>query len=263
MKPRYLKMKLSPMGISWLHLRNPWMALACSIALPGLGHFYCGAYLRGFLLMSWEITVNHLGRVNQAIFLTLMGHADKAQQVVDYEWVLIYPVFYVLAMWDAYRLCVDLNNRCESEKRQAKRQFEVMALSMMDLTILGKRNPWMALFLSLLLGGGGHFYNFSLVKAVMLMGWHLAIWLNSGMNQAIVAMAKGNWEQVHQVLDYQWLLFFPSIHVFNMWNAYSDTVELNKLYEEEQEYFLHQVTASKEPECREEEAPCVTSRLWF
>ncbi|HEY3367489.1 MAG TPA: hypothetical protein VGK74_20730 [Symbiobacteriaceae bacterium] len=235
-------MSMTPLGAAWLHKRNPWMALACSIALPGLGHFYCGAYFRGFVLMTWEIIVNQFSRLNLAIFLTVMGHADKARQVVNYDWIIIYPVFYVLAMCDSYRLAVDINTRFELEQRQPVRQYQPMSISPYEISFISKRNPWMSVFLASFLGGAGHFYNFKMVKAIMLMGWHLLIWLNAGLDEAVVAMVRGDWLAAHQAIDYQWLLFFPSIHIFNIWNAYSDTVEMNKLFEEENAHFMRQVT---------------------
>jgi hypothetical protein len=242
-QPRYTKVSMSPLGIAHMHKRNPWVAAACSVALPGLGHFYCGAYLRGFILMSWEIAVNQFGRINLAIFLTVMGHLDKAQAVMDYRWGIIYPVFYVLSIWDAYRVAAAINKLVEIEERQPDRRFpSPLAMSWYEFTVLTRRNPWMAAFLSLFLGGGGHFYNAKHIKAIMLMSWHLAIWLNSGLNRALIATAHGEWGQVHQLIDYQWLLFWPSIHMFNVWNAYNDCVELNKLCEEEMEMFLRHVT---------------------
>jgi hypothetical protein len=224
------------------------MSLACSIALPGLGHFYCGAYVRGFLLMSWEIAVNSLGRVNHAIFLTAIGHADKAQAIINYRWAIIYPVFYLLALWDSYRLAAEINKLCEIEERQPHRHFPPpVLLTNWEVTYLSPRNPWMALFLSVFLGGAGHLYAFKNVKALMLMGWHLAVWLNAGLNRALIAIAQGNWHEAHALLDYQWLLFWPSIHLFNIWNSWTDTVELNKLYEEQVEVWLRDVTGQEKP----------------
>lgn len=254
-KPRYLKMHIGPLGINHIHARNPWVAAACSIALPGLGHFYCGAYVRGFTLMSWEIVVNQLGRLNVAIFLTVVGHYDKAQVVLNYRWAIIYPVFYILAIWDSYRLAVDQNRICELEKRQCQRKFQSMSLTTFETVFLGQRSPWMSAFLSLFLGGAGHLYNFKIIKAVMLMGWHLAIWLNAGLNRALIATVQGRWEEIHAIVDYQWLLFWPSMHMFNVWNAYVDTVELNKLYQEEHEYFIRNVTGPDAENGRSTEGP--------
>lgn len=255
-KPRFIKMKLTPFGMGWLHRRNPWVALACSVALPGLGHFYCGAYGRGFILMTWEIVVNQLSRLNLAIFLTVMGHMDKARLVVNYEWLLFYPVFYMVSIWDSYRLAVDINARCDIEEAQPVRHFETMALSPWGVAFLGKRNPWLSFFLAAFLGGGGHIYNFMLSKAAMLMGWHLLIWMNSGLGASIIAIVRGDWVEAHHALDYQWLLFFPSLHIFNMWNAYSDTVELNRLYEEELAYFIQQTTAQQPAALPSGGTPC-------
>jgi len=240
---RYTKMRMSPLGTEHLHRRNPWVALACSIALPGLGHFYCGAYIRGAILMSWEIAVNQYGRVNLAILLSTLGHESEAQAMVRYQWALMYPLFYVLSMWDSYCLATDLNKLTELEERQRERQFATMSLTAVEINCLGPRNPWVAAFLSMVLAGAGHLYNNQLIKAFILMGWHIAIWLNSGLNDALIATLHGNWAEVHRLVDYQWLLFLPSIHIFNVWNAYHDAVELNNLYEEGVTYYLRQVTA--------------------
>lgn len=240
---RYTKMTLGPLGTVHIHRRHPWVAMACSIALPGLGHFYCGAYLRGSILMTWEIIVNQYGRVNLGILLSSLGYQAESQAVVRYQWAMMYPLFYVLSMWDSYRLAADLNKVYELEERQRQRQFTPLSLSMVEVNYLGPRNPWVAAFLSLVLAGAGHLYNFQLIKAFILMGWHIAIWLNSGLNNALIASLHGNWAEVHRLVDYQWLLFLPSIHVFNVWNAYLDAVELNNLYEEGATYYLRQVTA--------------------
>ncbi|MDF2629732.1 MAG: hypothetical protein K0R39_3563, partial [Symbiobacteriaceae bacterium] len=158
-KARYPKMAIGPLGTVYLHRRNPYVALACSIALPGLGHFYCGAYSRGAILMSWEIIVNQFGRVNLAILLSTLGHYAEAQAVVRYEWAVMYPLFYILSMWDSYRLAVDLNKLAEREERQAVRSFSPLSLTSTEVSYLGRRNPWAAAWLSLLLAGAGHLYN--------------------------------------------------------------------------------------------------------
>lgn len=245
MKPRYLKMALSNLGPNHIHKRNPWVAIAASIALPGFGHFYCHSYLRGAILMSWEIIVNQMGRINHGILLTVLGHYDKAQVVVDYRWAIIYPVFYVLAIWDSYRVAVDINKLVELEERQPVRHFSPMSLTSVEIVFLSKKNPWAASFLSLVMGGAGHFYNWKLFKALIMMGWHLVTMVNAGIGLAAISMFQGNWDEVHAVIDYQWLLFVPSIVVFNAWNSYVDSVELNKLYEEEIEHYLRTVTSQE------------------
>lgn len=244
-RPRIIKMAIGPLGLNHLHRRNPWVALAWSVALPGLGHVYCHALIKGFILISWEILVNHLGRINQAIYLTVLGHPDKARLILDYRWAPVYPIFYMLAIWDSYRLAVELNRLCTLEEQQPVRQFASMLMTPYDTVFLNRRNPWLAAFFSLFLGGAGHFYNCRLVKALILMGWHLAVWLKSGLNLALIATLQGNWAEVHALIDYQWLLFLPSIHLFNIWSAYSDCVETNKLHAEEQAYARRQNTEHK------------------
>ena len=53
-------------------------------------------------------------------------------------------------------------------------------------------------------------------------------------------MILGRLEQSVQVLDAQWLLYFPSFYFFSIYDAYINTVENNKLFESEQKNFLRQ-----------------------
>lgn len=234
MKPSipYVKMALHPFGLDGLHRRNPWAAAWWSVALPGLGHFYLGSNAKGLILMVWEIVVNTMSNLNLAIYHALLGHPEVSREVLVMKWAVIYPPVYMLAVWDAYRCAVSNNRICELEELQAERVFQSHTLSFYGQNALSRRNPWVAFFWSLLLGGAGHFYNMQLIKGVILMGWHFVISQQSGLSEAIVHTLLGQWDLAKQCVDYQWLLFWPSIHMFNVWNAYVDCVEQNKLSDE-------------------------------
>lgn len=240
---RYIRMSLHPLGLGFLHRRNAWAAAWWSVALPGLGHFYVGSYVKGLILVAWEIVVNHQAQLNLAIYHTLLGRPDLARQVLVMKWAVLYPAIYMLSVWDAYRLAAESNRLCDLEALQRRRHFEYHTMTFYNENSLVKRTPWVSIFWSLALGGGGHFYNMQLFKGVILMGWHLVITLTAGVNDALVYTLHGRGDLAHQAADYQWLLFWPSIYLFNLWNAYVDTVEQNRLYEEAALHWLQRQRA--------------------
>lgn len=237
---RYQKMRIHPWGVSYLHRRNPWVAAWWSAALPGLGHLYQGAYFKGFVLMSLEILINQAAHLNQAIHYTIIGQPGLAQQVLEMRFVLLYPLFYLLGIWDAYRMAVEGNRLYGLEQRQRRRCFRVQHLTVWGSHALVRRTPWVAVVMSIFTMGGGHFYNGQLVKAVILLSWHLAITIYAGLSLAFFQTLVGRPDLANQVIDYQWALFFPSLFLFTIWNAYVDCVELNRLHDEAKLYWCEQ-----------------------
>lgn len=231
-------MALNPIGVQGLTRRSPWVAAWWSVAMPGLGHFYLGSFAKGVILMSWEIVVNTMSHLNLAIYHSVLGHADVAKEVLVLKWALLYPGFYMLAVWDAYRLAVDSNRVYELERLQERRYFHYHTMAPFGQNYLLIRNPWWPVFWSAIISGAGHFLNMQLIKGFVLMGWYLVISIKSGMSEAVFYTFVGQFEMARQVVDYQWLLFWPSIHMFNIYEAYSDCVEQNKLFHEAQQYWL-------------------------
>jgi hypothetical protein len=77
--------------------------------------------------------------------------------------------------------------------------------------------------------GLGHLVSNRLVKALVLMGWYLAIVLRSNLSLAVYYTLLGDFHRAAQVVDYHWLLFWPSIFVFGIVDAYAEVVEQNVL----------------------------------
>ena len=234
---RYQKMILRIWGINHLHRRNPWVAAWWAAALPGLGHFYLGSYFKGFVLMTLEILINQAAHLNLAIHYSIIGQPGKAQQVLNMQYVLIYPLFYLLSIWDAYRLAVEGNRLFDLEQRQKQRRFRVQQLTFWGSHALVRRTPWVSVAMSCFTMGGGHFYNGQLFKAVILMSWHLVITIYAGAAMAFYHTLLGRPDLANQSLNYQWALFWPSIFFFNLWNSYVDCVELNRLHDEAKRYW--------------------------
>lgn len=209
-----------------------------SAALPGLGHLCQGSYFIGLFLMSWEILINFKAKLNEAILFTFTGQFSKAQEVLDTNWALFYGVVFTFAIFDAYRRTVEINQLAQLERKQSQRYYDFMHMSSYGINYLSKSNPWVAAAWSALLTGFGHIYNKKAFKAVILLIWTVAIIAFGNINKAIIATFNGQFEKATEIVNYQWLMFFPSIYLFAMWDAYNDAVENNKLFDEAQKAYL-------------------------
>lgn len=223
---------LSHMGIQYVARRNPWVGVWWSVALPGFGHLRLGQHLKGMVLMSWEIVVNNLANINLAIYHTFLGQYDQAKDVIDYRWALLYPVFYLFTMYDSYRICVDMNEYHAQERVQPARRFDRVSSSILGMNMLVRRNPVMAAVWSAIGTGFGQLYCDRGLKSVILMAWYFAVVINSGLSQAMVHTLLGEHARALASIDWQWLLFWPSIYIFGIADAYHDCVEQNNLAEE-------------------------------
>lgn len=156
-RPRIPKMRLTPFGITYIAPRNPTVAMWWSVLLPGLGHVYVESHFTGFLLMLWEAILNHQANLNLAIFHTILGQYSDAGRVLRLEWALMYPFVYLFAIFDSYRLAVQVNKYCQLEEVQADREFRWLELKpVFGLSFLDKRNPLTTGLANLILGGLGH-----------------------------------------------------------------------------------------------------------
>lgn len=77
--------------------------LLWSIALPGLGQFLNGKFLKGAILLIFEFLVNVQANFNEVIILSFQGDIQKAIEQTDYGWLMFYPCLYFFAMWDAWK----------------------------------------------------------------------------------------------------------------------------------------------------------------
>lgn len=221
------RVRLFPLALNYLARRNPWVPVWWSVALPGFGHILMGQTVKGFILMAWEVLVNHQAHLNVAIYHSLLGHAEQAKEVVAYRWLILYPLFYGFSMFDAYRTCLDINHLEQLERLQPRRRFERTLTTFSGVVMLSRKNPALAALWSAILPGLGQLYIYRGLKALTLMGWYLAVVLLSGLADAAYHSLLGEWSEVGAHLDYQWLLFWPSIYIFGIVDAYTDAVEQN------------------------------------
>ena len=249
---RLVRMAISGWDINIMHRKNPWMTMWWSAALPGLGHLCQGVFLKGLLLMGWEILVNIKAGINLAILYTFNGEFEQASKVLDSEWALFYGVILFFSMYDSYRISTETNLLVRLEMVQPEKYFTTMKLTTGGLQFLGRSNPWAAVAWSALLTGFGHLYNGRGFKSLILLGWAVTIIWMARINDSIIHTFMGEFERVGESVKYEWLLFFPSIYIFAIWDSYSDAVEMNKLFADAQKNHFRKIYGWMDGEAVEE-----------
>lgn len=228
---------LSLLGTTQLHLRNPFVIAAWSVAFPGMGHLLLSKYLRGFLLFLWEVFINYKAHINLLILYSFIGDFEKAKAVVDIRWLSFYIPCYIFAMWDSYRTTVDMNHAYLLAAREDA-EIEPFKIGAMEINYLDKRNPWVSAIWSLLFPGAGQLYIHRLITALFLIAWWIIICYNSNFLPAFQYTLLGDFIKSKAMLNMQWLLNIPSVYFFAMYDAYVNTVSNNMLFEWEQVKFL-------------------------
>jgi len=110
--------RLSGIGLNSLDKRNPWVSVAWSMFLPGLGHMYNGLTVLSaiiFIIVSGIIFASH---GLEAIMYTLWGDFSQARSVLDWQWFINLPSIYGFAAWDAYVKTVEFNKLFDIEQAQ-------------------------------------------------------------------------------------------------------------------------------------------------
>ena len=187
--------------------------------------------------MSFEFTVNSLAKVNTAILYTMLGDFSKARNVIDVSWVLFYITVYVFSIWDSYRRTVDLNTIYELAYYEVV-PFKSVSMSTLEINVLNKRKPYIAMLWSLILPGLGHFYLHRMASCVFYLIWWITIAKLSGFLFSLFYLAMGDLNQASHVINPQWFLYLPSIYCFGIFNTYQLAVENNKVFELNQKAYL-------------------------
>lgn len=227
------------MGMNFIHRVHPWTVAWWSAAIPGLGHMHLGHYLRGLIFMSGEIYINLKASINLSIFYTFIGDFEKANHVLSERWVLFYMAVWCFAIFDSWKLSMEVNKICELEENQETRYFKRMDIFGFSRNQLDQRPPIFSAFFSTVLGGMGQIYNGQYVKGFLLVGWAIAINYYAQTNHLLNKLLMG--QEVHlENINWEWLLFLPSIYGFCIWDAYMSATEINKLLVEEQRYHFSQ-----------------------
>ena len=235
--PRREIAKVSILGTTQLHLRNPMVIAFWSIMFPGLGQMLLSKYISGFILFIWELFVNRMAQINLGIYYTVLGQFEMAKAVVDIRWAVLYIPTYAFAIWNAYRTTVDVNKNYILASREDA-QIKPFVMSIAGINYLDKSSPWTATLWSMLMPGLGQLMIHRIVVAFFLLtAWISLIYLSKFL-PALHYTLLGRFNAAALVVEWQWLLSLPSIYFFSLYDAYVNTVESNKLFKWEQAKFL-------------------------
>lgn len=235
---------VSILGTSQLHLRCPLVICLWSAIFPGLGHLLLSKYIRGLALFMWEIAINLQSHLNLAIFYTFTGEFEMAKQVLDKRWFLLYIPTFLFAMWDSYRTTVDMNKQFILAAREDA-EVKPFIQHALGINYLDKGSPWVAVAWSALSPGAGQLIIHRIIVAFfILILWVLVVYQSNAL-PAVLYTCWGQFDKAKEILDIQWTLNFPSLFFFSIYDAYTNTVESNKLFDWEQARFLKKEYQSK------------------
>ncbi|MFC7063500.1 hypothetical protein [Halobacillus seohaensis] len=238
-KKRYLKGVISPINIGLITFRNPYIAMWWAAAFPGLPHISMCKYLTGSILILWEFFVNVNANFNLAIVYSFIGEFDKAAEILDTRWILVYIPVYIYGIWDSRRLVLSTNKF--SILADSYGSVDLMSptnVAWFDHNLLDKMRPGLAAFWSFILPGLGHLYIQRLPTAFYVMIWIVITFYFSNMLPAIHFTVLGKFEEATSVVNPQWLLFFPSMYGFAIFDSYLFCKKSNELYKEQQSRYL-------------------------
>lgn len=228
---------LSSLGITKLHLRNPFLVSCWSIAFPGMGHLLLSQYLRGFILFFWEFFINYKAHVNLLILYSFTGDFEKAKQVVDIQWLMLYIPTYIFAIWDSYKSTVDLNHLYMLAAREDA-PIETYKIDTVEINYLDKTTPWVSAVWASLIPGSGQLYTNRIISACFLVICWIVVCYYSKVLPSIHYTLLGDFSHAKSVLNMQWFLNIPSLYIFSIYDAYTCSIEVNRLFVSEQTKFL-------------------------
>lgn len=235
--PRYQRAAVNQLTLNYLHPRSPIISAFFSFAYPGFGQMLQQRLFKAFTLISWELFINQKAHVNLGILYSMLGQFDKAKEVLDERWLLLYIGIYMYAIWNGYRTTIDINKLARLAEREAK-PVTRMALGTWNINYLGKTSPVMSLLWSAMLPGLGHLNVHKMLSGLFIFFYTVFVLYFSNAPLAIFYTLIGQFEAARLVIDMQWFMYIPSIYCFVLYDAYVSAVELNILFEKEQSEFL-------------------------
>jgi hypothetical protein len=83
-------------------------------------------------------------------------------------------------------------------------------------------NKYEKLFWSIALPGFGQILNGKFLKGLLFIALEFLVNVQDNFNEVIVLSFHGEIEKAIQQTNYQWLMFYPCLYFFAMWDAYKD-----------------------------------------
>ncbi|SDE29305.1 hypothetical protein SPACI_048750 [Sporomusa acidovorans DSM 3132] len=91
--------------------------------------------------------------------------------------------------------------------------------------------PWISFLWSAMFPGFGQLYNRDYIMGITLLILETVINYMAKLNLCIYYVFNGDFEQALKNIDFQWILFYPAIWSFSMWQAYDYAVAIKTYHE--------------------------------
>jgi hypothetical protein len=235
--PRRPIAHLSQYGVTYLNRKNPWMVAWWSAAFPGFGHFLLNQYIRACLLTLWEVLINSLAHLNQAIVYTFCGDFNAAREILNPNWVYAYLLIYLFAIWDSYRSTVEGNKLCRLAELE-NAPLTAFTIRPLGVQYIERKSPIYGALASLAFPGLGQLYNHRFGLAFYGIFWFCFYIGMSHVHHATILLVGGQFEKSTALLHPHWLLFMPSIAGGAVYHSYETAIVHNRLFRIEQRQFL-------------------------
>ena len=106
----------------------------------------------------------------------------------------------------------------------------IAILSLLGMTKLYPKNPYVVACCSMVFPGMGHLLLTMHYRGFILVLWTLFINYKAHVNPLILYSFIGDFEKAKTVVDIQWLSLYIPTYFFAIWDSYRTTVDLNQLY---------------------------------
>ncbi len=87
-----------------------------------------------------------------------------------------------------------------------------------------------AILWSIALPGFGQILNKQIIKGILFITLEFLVNVFSNFNTAIMLSFLGDFEGAANAIDYQWLMFYPCLYFFAMWDAHRSATQNRSKY---------------------------------
>lgn len=229
--------KISTFGISCLHRQSPLMVAWWSAIFPGFGQYMLNQYIRGTLFTLFEVIINTLSHLNQAIVYSFCGDFESAKDILQVRWIYGYLTIYFFGIWDSYRSAIVQNKMCKlAEFENEPILSNVIYPS--EIQYLEQKSPYTSALYSFFFPGLGQVCNHRFWLGFYAMFWWWFYITFSHVYESVFHIFLGNIQKSIAVLHPHWLLFMPSVIGGSIYHTFITAVEHNRLFKVEQKQHL-------------------------
>ncbi|MFP7737287.1 hypothetical protein ACLHDF_29085 [Priestia aryabhattai] len=87
------------------------------------------------------------------------------------------------------------------------------------------KNELESIFWSIAMPGFPQLLNGRLIKGILFITLEIAINIQSNVNTVLLLNFQGKIDEAIEHTNYQWLMFYPCLYFFSIWDAYKDANE--------------------------------------